>query len=37
MSLPDAGQRFKVSRAGIFQLIKIVDTLPEDFVDYMKH
>ncbi len=32
-----ASQHFKVSKARISQLMKIVDVLPEDFVAYMEH
>jgi hypothetical protein len=30
-----ASRRFKVTKARICQLMKIIDVLPEDFVDYM--
>jgi len=32
-----ASQRFKVSKARISQLMKIVEVLPDDFVEYMGH
>lgn len=32
-----ASQHFKVSKARISQLMKIVSVLPEDFVEYMRH
>ena len=32
-----ASQHFKVSKARISQLMKIVGVLPEDFVEYMRH
>jgi hypothetical protein len=32
-----ASQHFKVSKARISQLMKIVHVLPEDFVKYMRH
>lgn len=36
-TLRHASQHFKVSKARICQLMKIVDVLPEDFVKYMGH
>lgn len=33
----NASQRFRVTKARISQLMKIVDVLPEDFVEYMGH